>query len=83
LAYITGFDTQQHFPDDTLRVERYEPGKVYNVCYFDNEQGYYYMKRFALEQTDKAQYFLDEDGSWLSSSIIVNSWTVVLNNDIL
>ena len=63
LAYITGFDTQQHFPDDTVRVERYEAGKVYNLCYFDNEQGYYYMKRFALEQTDKAQYFLDEDGS--------------------
>ena len=33
------------------------------ICYFDKEQGYYYMKRFQLEQTDKAQYFLDEDGS--------------------
>jgi topoisomerase-4 subunit A len=63
LAYITGFDTQQHFPDDTLSVERYEPGTIYNLCYFDNEQGYYYMKRFQLEQSDKAQYFLDEDGS--------------------
>lgn len=28
-------------------------------------------------------FFLDEDGSWLSSSIIVNSWRVVFNNDIL
>jgi topoisomerase-4 subunit A len=63
LAYITGFDTQQHFPDDTLRVERYVAGKIYNLCYFDNEQGYYYMKRFQLEQTDKAQYFLDEEGT--------------------
>ena len=63
LAYITGFDTQQHFPDDTVRVERYEAGRVYNLCYFDKEQGYYYMKRFQLEQTDKAQYFLDEEGS--------------------
>ena len=63
LAYITGFDTQQHFPDDTLRVERYEAGKIYNVCYFDKEQGYYYMKRFQLEQTDKLQFFLEEDGS--------------------
>ena len=63
LAYITGFDTQQHFPDDTLRVERFEPGTIYNLCYFDNEQGYYYMKRFQLEQSDKAQYFLEEDGS--------------------
>ena len=69
LAYITGFDTQQHFPDDTVRVERYEPGRIYNVCYFDKEQGYYYMKRFQLEQSDKTQYFLDEDGSCIFQCI--------------
>ena len=28
-------------------------------------------------------FFLDENGDWLSASIIVNSWRVVLNNDIL
>ena len=28
-------------------------------------------------------FFLDEDGNWLSASIIVNSWRVVLNNDTL
>lgn len=28
-------------------------------------------------------FFLDEDGDWLSASIIVNSWRVVLNNDTL
>lgn len=28
-------------------------------------------------------FFLDEDGDWLSASIIVNSWRVILNNDIL
>lgn len=28
-------------------------------------------------------FFLDEDGNWLSASIIVNSWRVVFNNDIL
>ena len=28
-------------------------------------------------------FFLDEDGDWLSASIIVNSWRVVLNDDIL
>jgi hypothetical protein len=28
-------------------------------------------------------FFLDEGGKWLSASIIINSWRVVLNNDIL
>jgi hypothetical protein len=25
-------------------------------------------------------FFLDESGDWISSSIIVNSWRIVLNN---
>ena len=44
--YITGYDLQQHFPDDTVLVERYRPERVYAVCYFDREQNYYYLKRF-------------------------------------
>ena len=60
--YITGYDTQQHFPDDTVMVQKYSSDTVYSLCYFDSEQGYYYMKRFPLELTDKMQYFLDENG---------------------
>ncbi|MBQ0081007.1 MAG: DNA gyrase/topoisomerase IV subunit A [Alistipes sp.] len=61
--YVTGFDLNQHFPDETIRVERYIDECVYNLCYFDNEQGYYYMKRFSLEKSDKLQSFLPDDGS--------------------
>ncbi len=60
--YTTNFDLGQHFPDDTIRVGRYETGRVYSLCYFDREQNYYYMKRFTAEQTDKMQSFLDEEG---------------------
>ena len=58
--YITGFDIQQHFPDDTIRVERFVADRVYSLCYYDGEQNYYYMKRFQLEASDKTQYFLEE-----------------------
>ncbi len=61
--YITNFDLMQHFPDDTIRVEKYVAGRVYSVCYFDGEQNYYYLKRFELESTDKIQYFLSTDSS--------------------
>ncbi len=60
--YITGFDLGQHFPDETVRVDRYEPDRVYSVCYFDRAQGYYYMKRFTAEASDRMQSFLDEEG---------------------
>lgn len=61
--YITGFDFGQHFPDETVSVERYVPEKTYALCYFDKEQGYYYMKRFTLERSDKMQSFLDDEGN--------------------
>ena len=61
--YITGYDLQQHFPDDTVLVERYRPERVYAVCYFDREQNYYYLKRFPIESSDKTQFFLDEEGT--------------------
>ena len=61
--YITGFGVEQHFPDETIRVERYVPGTVYSVCYFDKEQNYYYMKRFQLEVSEKMQSFLDDEGT--------------------
>ena len=61
--YITGYDLQQHFPDDTVFVERYRPERVYAVCYYDREQKYYYLKRFSIESSDKTQFFLDEEGT--------------------
>lgn len=61
--YITGFDLGQHFPDETVAVERYVADRIYALCYFDREQGYFYMKRFTLERSDKMQSYLDEDGN--------------------
>ena len=61
--YITGFNVDQHFPDETVRVERYVAGRVYSLCYFDKEQGYYYMKRFQLEASERMQSFLEDDNS--------------------
>ena len=57
--YITGFGVDQHFPDDTVKVERYVAGRVYSLCYFDREQNYYYIKRFQLEPTEKILSFLE------------------------
>ncbi len=60
--YITGYDLGQHFPDDTIHVSRYAADRIYSLCYFDREQGYYYMKRFPAELSEKMQFFLDEQG---------------------
>ena len=60
--YITGYELTQHFPDETVRVEKYVPDRVYALCYYDREQKYYYLKRFTAEASERMQYFLDEEG---------------------
>ena len=59
--YITGYDLGQHFPDDTTYVGRYSPDRVYSLCYYDQGQQYYYMKRFTAELSDRMQDFLDPE----------------------
>ncbi len=61
--YITNFDVMQHFPDDTVKVEKYRANRIYSLCYYDREQQYFYLKRFEVELSDKIQFFLGEDGN--------------------
>lgn len=60
LYYTTGYDLGVHFPEETIRVEKYDPGRIYSVVYFDGEQNYYYVKRFTAEPSDRMQSFVDE-----------------------
>ena len=72
--YTTGYDLTHHFPEDTIRVEKYEPGKVYSVAYYDGGSRLYYLKRFTAEQSDnKVQCYVDEESP--------KSKLVALNDD--
>ncbi len=61
--YTTGYDLLHHFPEDTVRVEKYDPVRIYSVAYYDAEQKYYYIKRFTAEQSERMQNFVDEEHS--------------------
>ena len=58
---IVGFDLSNHFEDNILIIEKYKPGKVYSVIYWDAEQKFYYVKRFMIEESEKPQCFINED----------------------
>jgi topoisomerase IV subunit A len=58
---ITGFDLSNHFEDNILIIEKFKPGKVYSVVYWDAEQKFYYVKRFLVEESEKPQCFINED----------------------
>ena len=60
--YATDFDINNHYEDDILRIEKYDPNKVWTVCLFDaDQQGYAYMKRFTLEANTRHQNYLGEN----------------------
>jgi topoisomerase IV subunit A len=56
----TGFDLSNHFEENILIIEKYRPGKVYSVIYWDSEQQFYYLKRFILEESERLQCFISE-----------------------
>jgi len=43
---LYSYDFNIHFETNILTIEKYDPGKVLSVVYFDAEQEYYYVKRF-------------------------------------
>lgn len=68
--YTTSFDVSQHFPEDVVRVEKYDPNKVYTVVYFDTEQQLHYIKRFSAEASEgRQQGFLEEKDRFVVVSI--------------
>jgi len=57
---ITGFDLSNHFEDNILIIEKFRPGKVYSIIYWDADQKFYYVKRFIIEESEKPQCFINE-----------------------
>jgi topoisomerase-4 subunit A len=46
---LCNFDLSNHFDDGILLIEKFNPQKVLTAVYFDGEQGFYYVKRFEIE----------------------------------
>ncbi|MCU0289680.1 MAG: DNA gyrase/topoisomerase IV subunit A, partial [Acidobacteria bacterium] len=57
---LHSFDLTTHFEADVLIVEKFDPEKIYTAVYFDGEQGYYYVKRFHIEPTEKLISFIGD-----------------------
>src|SRR5690606_29642407 len=45
------FDLSTHFDSQLARIEKYDPDKVYTLIHRDGKSGFYYVKRFTLENT--------------------------------
>ncbi len=60
--YLSGFDANVHFEDNIMRLEKYEPEKVWSCVLFDaDNQGYPYLKRFLMEAGKRKQNFIGDN----------------------
>ena len=60
--YITGFDTNIHFEDNILHIEKYDANKIWTAVLFDKDQnGFAYIKRFPLDAVSRHQNYLGDN----------------------
>lgn len=59
--YTSNFDLSNHYEKDIIKIEKFNPHKVWTVALFDADQNYYYLKRFQLEPSQKVQNMLGEN----------------------
>ena len=60
--YLTPIDLNNHYDDDLMVIEKFDPNKVWSAAIYDaSQQGYPYIKRFTLEANTKRQNCLGEN----------------------
>ena len=58
--YTTDYDLSNHYEEEFLVIEKYEPEKVWSAVFFDAEQQFYYLKRFRFENVARHTLFIGE-----------------------
>ncbi len=59
--YTTSFDLTAHFDNNILRIEKFNPDKVWSLILWDADQNYFYGKRFTLDANSKPQNCLGDN----------------------
>ena len=60
--YFTNFDPNNHYEGDIMRIEKYDSKKVWTAVVLDaDNQNYYYLKRFYMEESKKQQSFIGDN----------------------
>ncbi len=57
----SNFDITNHYEDNILLIEKYNPEKVFSAIYYDGEQKYHYAKRFRFEPVVQAESFIGDN----------------------
>lgn len=63
---ITNYDLSNHFDDDLIKIEKFNPEKPVSVFYIEKESQSIYLKRFLVEPSNKkVNIFEEQEGAIL------------------
>ena len=57
---LTGFNLSTHFDDDMIRIEKFNPERVWTAVYYDGDSKFYYIKRFKFDRTERKTLFITD-----------------------
>ncbi len=62
--FTSSYSDTNHYEDNILRIEKFDPEKIWTLVLFDKALGFPYLKRFKFEVSTKPQHFVgsDEEG---------------------
>ncbi len=60
-CYTTDFSDSNHFDGKILRLEKLDTNKIWTAIYWDDEQGYPYIKRFSVEEEQKVEMLIGDN----------------------
>lgn len=55
-------ELSSHFDDDMVVIEKWLPKKPISAVYYDGEKDKYFVKRFVIENENKEEVFISENG---------------------
>ena len=61
--YTTSYSDSNHYNDNILLIEKFNPNKVWTAALFDAGLGFPYLKRFVFETSAKPQRFVGNEAS--------------------
>ena len=59
--YQTNFDLSNHYDNNILVIEKFDPNDVWSAVYYDADQDYYYIKRFQIDNVNRIQSFIGDN----------------------
>lgn len=59
--YVTNFDLSNHFSSNILRIEKFNPAKIWTAALYDADQKFAYLKRFTFEDSERTLNFMGDN----------------------